>query len=97
MPTPPATGRLSRQVWVRTARPTGSAGPRSIPWPAWWPRVTRLKLLRDAEGGEKIAVRHLMDRQIERLVADLRGKAPTGLSSMETEPWPPLARPCSSP
>ncbi len=35
-----------------------------------------LKLLRDAEGGEKIAVRHLMDRQIERLVADLRGKAP---------------------
>ena len=39
-PTPQPTGRLSRQVWVRTARPTGSAGPRSIPWPAWW-RVTR--------------------------------------------------------
>jgi|SRR5271166_1692863 len=35
-----------------------------------------LKLLRDAEGGEKIAVCPLMDRQIERLVADLRGKAP---------------------
>jgi CRISPR-associated protein Cas1 len=34
-----------------------------------------LKPLRDAEGGEKIAVRPLMDRQIERLVADLRGKA----------------------
>ena len=35
-----------------------------------------LKPQRNAEGGEKIAVRHLMDRQIERLVADLRGKAP---------------------
>ena len=35
-----------------------------------------LKLLCDVEGGEKIAVRHLMDRQIERLVADFRGKAP---------------------